>query len=242
MIRIDMSEYQERHAVSRLVGAPPGYVGYDEGGQLTEAVRRKPYSVVLLDEIEKAHPDVWNILLQVLDEGRLTDNKGRTANFRNTIIIMTSNLGADLIRESYETLTLKNAEEVHARTKIQVFELLKRSIRPEFLNRIDETVMFEPLNREHTIEIAKLQFEILKNRIKDQGYDMHISESALDWIAQLGYDPQFGARPLKRVIQKRIMDELSKQILGGTLKDGNVYIDLVEGALEFSSKSEAAND
>ena len=242
MVRIDMSEFQEKHTVSRLVGAPPGYIGYEEGGQLTEAIRRRPYSVVLLDEIEKAHPDVFNILLQVLDDGRLTDNKGRTANFRNTIIIMTSNLGADLIRESYETLTLKNAEEVHARTKIQVFELLKRSIRPEFLNRIDETVMFEPLNREHTIEIAKLQFEILKNRIKDQGYDMHISESALDWIAQLGYDPQFGARPLKRVIQKRIMDELSKQILGGTLKDGNVYIDLVEGALEFSSKSEAAND
>ena len=242
MVRIDMSEFQEKHTVSRLVGAPPGYIGYEEGGQLTEAIRRRPYSVVLLDEIEKAHPDVFNILLQVLDDGRLTDNKGRTANFRNTIIIMTSNLGADLIRESYETLTLKNAEEVHARTKIQVFELLKRSIRPEFLNRIDETVMFEPLNREHTIEIAKLQFEILKNRIKDQGYDMHISESALDWIAQLGYDPQFGARPLKRVIQKRIMDELSKQILGGTLKDGNVYIDLVEGALEFSSKPEAAND
>jgi ATP-dependent Clp protease ATP-binding subunit ClpB len=242
MVRIDMSEFQEKHTVSRLVGAPPGYIGYEEGGQLTEAIRRRPYSVVLLDEIEKAHPDVFNILLQVLDDGRLTDNKGRTANFRNTIIIMTSNLGADLIRESYETLTLKNAEEVHARTKIQVFELLKRSIRPEFLNRIDETVMFEPLNREHTIEIAKLQFEILKNRIKDQGYDMHISESALDWIAQLGYDPQFGARPLKRVIQKRIMDELSKQILGGTLKNGNVYIDLVEGALEFSSKSEAAND
>ena len=242
MVRIDMSEFQEKHTVSRLVGAPPGYIGYEEGGQLTEAIRRRPYSVVLLDEIEKAHPDVFNILLQVLDDGRLTDNKGRTANFRNTIIIMTSNLGADLIRESYETLTLKNAEEVHARTKIQVFELLKRSIRPEFLNRIDETVMFEPLNREHTVEIAKLQFEILKNRIKDQGYDMHISESALDWIAQLGYDPQFGARPLKRVIQKRIMDELSKQILGGTLKDGNVYIDLVEGALEFSSKTEAAND
>jgi ATP-dependent Clp protease ATP-binding subunit ClpB len=242
MVRIDMSEFQEKHTVSRLVGAPPGYIGYEEGGQLTEAIRRRPYSVVLLDEIEKAHPDVFNILLQVLDDGRLTDNKGRTANFRNTIIIMTSNLGADLIRESYETLTLQNAEEVHARTKIQVFELLKRSIRPEFLNRIDETVMFEPLNREHTVEIAKLQFEILKNRIKDQGYDMHISESALDWIAQLGYDPQFGARPLKRVIQKRIMDELSKQILGGTLKDGNVYIDLVEGALEFSSKTEDANN
>lgn len=242
MVRIDMSEFQEKHTVSRLVGAPPGYVGYEEGGQLTEAIRRKPYSVVLLDEIEKAHPDVFNILLQVLDDGRLTDNKGRTANFRNTIIIMTSNLGADLIRESYETLTPTNSEEVHARTKLKVYDLLKRSIRPEFLNRIDETVMFEPLNREHTIEIAKLQFEILKKRIKDQGYDMHISESALDWIAQLGYDPQFGARPLKRVIQKRIMDELSKQILGGTLKNGCVYIDLVEGTLQFTSRLETTND
>lgn len=242
MVRIDMSEFQEKHTVSRLVGAPPGYIGYEEGGQLTEAIRRRPYSVVLLDEIEKAHPDVFNILLQVLDDGRLTDNKGRTANFRNTIIIMTSNLGADLIRESYETLTPTNSEEVHARTKLQVYELLKRSIRPEFLNRIDETVMFEPLNREHTIEIAKLQFEILKKRIKDQGYEMHISESALDWIAQLGYDPQFGARPLKRVIQKRIMDELSKQILGGNLKSGHVYIDLVEGALKFKSTLETTND
>lgn len=242
MVRIDMSEFQEKHTVSRLVGAPPGYVGYEEGGQLTEAIRRKPYSVVLLDEIEKAHPDVFNILLQVLDDGRLTDNKGRTANFRNTIIIMTSNLGADLIRESYETLTPTNSEEVHARTKLKVYDLLKRSIRPEFLNRIDETVMFEPLNREHTIEIAKLQFEILKKRIKDQGYDMHISESALDWIAQLGYDPQFGARPLKRVIQKRIMDELSKQILGGTLKNGRIYIDLVEGTLQFTSRLETTND
>lgn len=242
MVRIDMSEFQEKHTVSRLVGAPPGYVGYEEGGQLTEAIRRKPYSVVLLDEIEKAHPDVFNILLQVLDDGRLTDNKGRTANFRNTIIIMTSNLGADLIRESYETLTPTNFDEVHARTKLKVYDLLKRSIRPEFLNRIDETVMFEPLNREHTIEIAKLQFEILKKRIKDQGYDMHISESALDWVAQLGYDPQFGARPLKRVIQKRIMDELSKQILGGTLKNGRVYIDLVEGTLQFTSRLKTTND
>ena len=238
MVRIDMSEYQEKHAVSRLVGAPPGYVGYDEGGQLTEAIRRRPYSVVLLDEIEKAHPDVFNILLQVLDDGRLTDNKGRTANFRNTIIIMTSNLGADVIRESYESITLDNSDEVHARTKLQVFELLKRSIRPEFLNRIDETVMFEPLNREHTVEIAKLQFDILKNRIKDQGYQLEISEAAIDWIAQLGYDPQFGARPLKRVIQKRIMDELSKQILGGTIKEGNVKIDLIEGALSFTSEIE----
>ncbi len=235
MVRIDMSEYQEKHTVSRLVGAPPGYVGYDEGGQLTEAIRRRPYSVVLLDEIEKAHPDVFNILLQVLDDGRLTDNKGRTANFRNTIIIMTSNLGADLIRESYETLTLENSEEIHARTKLQVFELLKRSIRPEFLNRIDETLMFEPLNRENTVAIAQIQFDILKKRIAEQGYDLQISEEAIDWIAQLGYDPQFGARPLKRVIQKRVLDELSRQILSGSLQSGKVYIDLEGGALKFHS-------
>ena len=239
MVRIDMSEYQEKHTVSRLVGAPPGYVGYDEGGQLTEAIRRRPYSVVLLDEIEKAHPDVFNILLQVLDDGRLTDNKGRTANFRNTIIIMTSNIGADIIRESYESLTVDNSEAVHARTKIKVFELLKRSIRPEFLNRIDETVMFEPLNREHTTAIARIQFEILKQRIKGQGYDLEITEAALDWIAQLGYDPQFGARPLKRVIQKRIMDELSKQILGGTIQEGLIRIDLNEGELTFESALES---
>ncbi len=235
MVRIDMSEYQEKHTVSRLVGAPPGYVGYDEGGQLTEAIRRRPYSVVLLDEIEKAHPDVFNILLQVLDDGRLTDNKGRTANFRNTIIIMTSNLGADIIRESYENLTVANSEETHARTKLQVFDLLKRSIRPEFLNRIDETVMFEPLNREHTVAIARIQFEILRDRIKQSGYDLHITEEALDWVAQLGYDPQFGARPLKRVIQKRIMDELSKKILAGTLGEGMVQIDVENGALTFTS-------
>jgi ATP-dependent Clp protease ATP-binding subunit ClpB len=242
LIRVDMSEFIEKFAVSRLMGAPPGYVGYDEGGQLTEAIRRRPYSVVLLDEIEKAHPDVFNILLQVLDDGRLTDNKGRTANFRNTIIIMTSNIGADIIRESYESLTIDNSEAVHARTKIKVFELLKRTIRPEFLNRIDETVMFEPLNREHTVAIAKIQFDILKKRIKNQGYDLEITESALDWIAQLGYAPQFGARPLKRVIQKRIMDELSKQILGGTIKEGLIRVDLKEGELTFESILEGHNN
>lgn len=234
MVRIDMSEYQEKHTVSRLVGAPPGYVGYDEGGQLTEAIRRRPYSVVLLDEIEKAHPDVFNILLQVLDDGRLTDNKGRTANFRNTIIIMTSNLGAEIIRESYENLSVENSEEIQARTKLQVFELLKRSIRPEFLNRIDETVMFEPLNRENTTAIARLQLELLRQRLLPQDFDLSFSEEALDWIAQLGYDPQFGARPLKRVIQKRIMDELSKEILAGNIKQGKIHIDVKDGALNFT--------
>ncbi len=233
MVRIDMSEYQEKHTVSRLVGAPPGYVGYDQGGQLTEAIRRRPYSVVLLDEIEKAHPDVFNILLQVLDDGRLTDNKGRTANFRNTIIIMTSNLGAEIIRDAYEDLGIEDGAEIQARTKLKVFDLLKRSIRPEFLNRIDETVMFEPLNRENTVAIARIQFELLQKRILDQGYTLDITEEAIDWLAQLGYDPQFGARPLKRVIQKKIMDELSKRILGGTLKPGTVKIDLRDGELEF---------
>lgn len=240
MVRIDMSEYQEKHTVSRLVGAPPGYVGYDEGGQLTEAIRRKPYSVVLLDEIEKAHPDVFNTLLQVLDEGRLTDNKGRTANFRNTIIIMTSNLGADIIRDNYEKIGLSNADEVQASTKLKVFDLLKKSIRPEFLNRIDETVMFEPLNREDILEIAKIQFDLLKQRSKEAGYNIQIDEEALAFVAELGYDPQFGARPLKRVIQKRIMDELSKKILAGSLDGSNVQITLNDGKLVFASQNSEA--
>jgi ATP-dependent Clp protease ATP-binding subunit ClpB len=234
MVRIDMSEYQEKHTVSRLVGAPPGYVGYDEGGQLTEAIRRKPYSVVLLDEIEKAHPDVFNILLQVLDDGRLTDNKGRTANFRNTIIIMTSNIGADIIRNSYDNIDLNNLEEVQASTKLKVFDLLKNSIRPEFLNRIDETVMFEPLNRDNIFEIAKIQFDILRKRTLESGYQLSISHEALEFIAELGYDPQFGARPLKRVIQKRIMDELSKQILAGNIESSHVDITMENQVLTFT--------
>ena len=242
MIRIDMSEYQEKHTVSRLVGAPPGYVGYDEGGQLTEAIRRKPYSVVLLDEIEKAHPDVFNILLQVLDDGRLTDNKGRTANFRNTIIIMTSNIGADIIRDSYDNIDLNNLEEVQASTKIKVFDLLKKSIRPEFLNRIDETVMFEPLNRDNILEIAKIQFEILRKRTFESGYQLSISQEALEFIAELGYDPQFGARPLKRVIQKRIMDELSKQILAGNIESSQVNITMENQVLTFTGLAEPTNE
>ena len=237
MVRIDMSEYQEKHTVSRLIGAPPGYVGYDEGGQLTEAIRRKPYSVVLLDEIDKAHPDVFNILLQVLDDGRLTDNKGRTANFRNTIIIMTSNLGSDIIRESFENFEAGDKEEIVASTKSRVFELLKRSIRPEFLNRIDEVVMFEPLDRDHIRAIVVMQLEEIRNRLKEVDVDLSWTEDAADWLAQLGYDPQFGARPLKRVLQKRILDELSKRILSGELsKEGNIALGYNGQDLTFSNQ------
>ena len=238
MVRIDMSEYQEKHSVSRLVGAPPGYVGYDEGGQLTEAIRRRPYSVVLLDEIEKAHPDVFNILLQVLDDGRLTDNKGRTANFRNTIIIMTSNMGSDIIREEFEHIETRDREAVIASTKNKVFELLKRSIRPEFLNRIDETIMFEPLGRNEIRSIVDIQVKQIVDRLAENDIHLSVTEDAMDWLAQLGYDPQFGARPLKRVLQKRILDELSKQILMGNLsQNGNVTIDLKDTQLVFTSKS-----
>lgn len=237
MVRIDMSEYQEKHTVSRLVGAPPGYVGYDEGGQLTEAIRRKPYSVVLLDEIEKAHPDVFNILLQVLDDGRLTDNKGRTANFRNTIIIMTSNIGSDIIRENFELMMDDNKEEIVAKTKVQVYDLLKRTIRPEFLNRIDETIMFEPLGRDEIREIVGIQIKQMQKRLEDNGFKMEISTAALDWLSQLGYDPQFGARPLKRVLQKRVMDELSKQILSGAVSiNDEIIIDFNGVDLEFKKK------
>jgi ATP-dependent Clp protease ATP-binding subunit ClpB len=215
MVRIDMSEYQEKHTVSRLIGAPPGYVGYDEGGQLTEAVRRRPYSVILLDEIEKAHPDVFNILLQVLDDGRLTDNKGRTANFKNTIVIMTSNIGSHLIQERFEDLNDDNRMELIARTKVEVFDLLKKSIRPEFLNRIDEVIMFTPLSRDEIGDIVKLQFAGIQKMLKDMGISLSATEEALEWLGELGYDPQFGARPLKRVIQKEILNQLSKDILAG---------------------------
>lgn len=226
MTRIDMSEYQERHSVSRLVGAPPGYVGYEEGGQLTEAVRHKPYSVVLLDEIEKAHPDVFNILLQVLDDGRLTDNKGRTVDFRNTIIIMTSNIGSHIIQENYAQLSKNNAEQVFERTRNQVFELLKQSIRPEFLNRVDEIIMFTPLNREEIKQIVLLQFERIKQMLAQNGVDIEISESAVEWITNIGFDPVYGARPIKRVMQKKILNELSKQLLAGTInKEQTITVD-----------------
>lgn len=234
MTRIDMSEYQERHAVSRLIGAPPGYVGYDEGGQLTEAVRRKPYSVVLLDEIEKAHPDVFNILLQVLDDGRLTDNKGRVVNFKNTIIIMTSNIGSHLIQDNFKKLDDENRDEVIAKTKNELFELLKQTIRPEFLNRIDELIMFTPLNRNEIRDIVSLQFKQVQHTLAEMGITLDASQEALDWLAELGYDPQFGARPLKRVIQKRILNELSKSILAGTVdKESKIKLDMFDHQFVF---------
>jgi ATP-dependent Clp protease ATP-binding subunit ClpB len=234
MIRIDMSEYQERHAVSRLIGAPPGYVGYDEGGQLTEAVRRKPYSVILLDEIEKAHPDVFNILLQVLDDGRLTDNKGRLVDFKNTIIIMTSNIGSHLIQDNFKDLTEINRDQVIAKTKTELFELLKQTIRPEFLNRIDELIMFTPLNRAELRDIVSLQFKGVQDTLSEMGIEIDASDEALDWLSQLGYDPQFGARPLKRVIQKRILNELSKEILAGKIdKDSKIKLDVFDNQFVF---------
>ena len=234
MTRIDMSEYQERHAVSRLIGAPPGYVGYDEGGQLTEAVRRKPYSVILLDEIEKAHPDVFNILLQVLDDGRLTDNKGRVVNFKNTIIIMTSNIGSHLIQDNFKSLSDENRDEVIAKTKNELFELLKQTIRPEFLNRIDELIMFTPLNRSEIRNIVDLQFKNVQDTLGEMGVTIEASAEALDWLAELGYDPQFGARPLKRVIQKRILNELSKDILAGKVdKDSKIKLDMFDKQFVF---------
>lgn len=229
MVRIDMSEYQEKHTVSRLIGAPPGYVGYDEGGQLTEAVRRKPYSVILLDEIEKAHPDVFNILLQVLDDGRLTDNKGRTANFRNTIVIMTSNIGAHLIQERFLELTSDNEGEIEAKTKSEVFDLLKRTIRPEFLNRIDELIMFKPLGRNEIRGIVDIQFSILKQMLNEQGIQISATEAAMDWLGEIGYDPSFGARPLKRAIQREVLNKLSKDILAGKITaTDSIVVDIDE--------------
>lgn len=239
MVRIDMSEYQERHAVSRLIGAPPGYVGYDEGGQLTEAVRRHPYSVVLLDEIEKAHPDVFNILLQVLDDGHLTDNKGRTVNFKNTIIIMTSNTGSTIIQENFSHLDEDNKEEIIAKTRTEVFDLLKQSIRPEFLNRIDEVIMFTPLSRDEIGDIVRLQFAHVQKQLAEQNIFITASDEAMDWLAQLGYDPIYGARPLKRVIQKRILNELSKEILSGKVsRDSIIRLDVFDGKFVFINKQE----
>ncbi len=242
MTRIDMSEYQERHAVSRLIGSPPGYVGYEEGGQLTEAVRRKPYSVVLLDEIEKAHPDVFNILLQVLDDGRLTDNKGRTVNFKNTIIIMTSNIGSHLIQENFDKLDELNREEILAKTKTEVYDMLKKTIRPEFLNRIDEVIMFEPLSRDEVTEIVRLQFNKIREQLAEQGMKISASDEAIDWLAQLGYDPHFGARPVKRVMQKQVLNELSKQLLAGKVtRDNEIVLDVFENKFVFLNKDAAAS-
>ncbi len=234
MIRIDMSEYQERHAVSRLIGAPPGYVGYDEGGQLTEAVRRRPYSVILLDEIEKAHPDAFNVLLQVLDEGRLTDNKGRVANFKNTIIIMTSNMGSDLIRERFELISPYNEESIVEQTKREVMNLLKANIRPEFLNRIDEIIMFKPLSKKDMRKIVDIQIKHIQKRMDEAGIVLEVSSEVLAYLADLGFDPQFGARPLKRILQKQILNELSKEILNGKIsKDTPVGVVLENGQIQF---------
>ena len=234
MTRIDMSEYQEKHAVSRLVGAPPGYVGYDEGGQLTEAVRRKPYSVVLFDEIEKAHPDVFNILLQVLDDGRLTDNKGRMVNFKNTIIIMTSNMGSHVIRDNFAKMTPENKEEVVEKTKQEVLDMLKQTIRPEFLNRIDETIMFTPLNRDEIEEIVGLQVKSVKKMLAANGITLEVTPKALSFLADEGYDPEFGARPVKRVIHRLVLNRLSKDILAQTVdKEKPIIIDVADNSLVF---------
>lgn len=236
MTRIDMSEYQEKFSATRLIGAPPGYVGYDEGGQLTEAIRRKPYSVVLFDEIEKAHPDVFNILLQVLDDGRLTDNKGRVVNFKNSIIIMTSNMGSSLIRESFEKITPDNREQVIDETRIQVLELLKKSIRPEFLNRIDEIIMFTPLNEEEIRKIVTLQLNSVKKMLANNGVALNFTDAAVDFISDAGYDSQFGARPVKRAIQKYVLNELSKEILGMKIdKNRPIIIDREGDGLVFKN-------
>ncbi|MDP5168781.1 MAG: AAA family ATPase, partial [Bacteroidia bacterium] len=234
MVRIDMSEYQEKHSVSRLVGAPPGYVGYDEGGQLTEAVRRKPYSVVLLDEIEKAHPDVFNILLQVLDDGRLTDNKGRVVNFKNTIIIMTSNLGSQYIQEKFEELNDDNKDALMVIIKEQVLDMLKRHLRPELLNRIDEAIVFSPLSEGDMKDIVRIQIRGLVRKMAELGVELTFDDDALDLIASLGYDPQYGARPVKRILQKEVINQLSKEILAGTVsRDQAIHVVQRNGIIKF---------
>ncbi len=243
MTRIDMSEYQEKHSVSRLVGAPPGYVGYDEGGQLTEAVRRKPYSVVLLDEIEKAHPDVYNVLLQVLDDGRLTDNKGRVVNFKNTIIIMTSNMGSQIIQDNFESVNDDNKDDVVEKTKAEVLNLLRQTIRPEFLNRIDEVIMFQPLMKKEIKGIITIQLNELTNLVAKNGIDLQFTDYALDYLSENGYDPQFGARPLKRLIQKQIVNQLSKKILGGDIdRTSPVIVDVFDGTVVFRNEKKTLRE
>jgi len=237
MTRIDMSEYQEKHTVSRLVGAPPGYVGYDEGGQLTEAVRRKPYSVVLLDEIEKAHPDVWNVLLQVLDDGRLTDNKGRVVNFRNTLIIMTSNIGSHIIQENFEKVNERNKEEIVNRTRIEVMNLLRQTVRPEFLNRVDEIILFQPLLKNEIKGIVNIQLNSLRKLVAQSGIQLEFSDYAMDFLAEQGFDPQYGARPLKRLIQKEIVNQLSRRILAGEIdKSQPVLVDVFDNTVVFRNE------
>ncbi len=233
-VRIDMSEYQEKHSISRLIGAPPGYVGYDEGGQLTEAVRRKPYSVILLDEIEKAHPDVFNILLQVLDDGRLTDSKGRVVNFKNTIIIMTSNIGSDIIQENYDKIGKDNRDTVFEATKEQVYNLLRNTLRPEFLNRVDEVIMFSPLTKKNINAIVKIQFNAVVNKLKDENIRLSATDEAIDWLGQTGFDPSFGARPIKRLIQKKVLNELSKELLAGKIeRDSDIVMDVFDDNVVF---------
>jgi ATP-dependent Clp protease ATP-binding subunit ClpB len=240
LTRIDMSEYQEKHSVSRLVGAPPGYVGYDEGGQLTEAVRRKPYQVVLLDEIEKAHPDVWNIMLQVLDDGRLTDNKGRVVNFKNTIIIMTSNMGSHIIQENFENVNERNKEQVVDKTKGEVMTLLKETIRPEFLNRVDEIILFQPLMKSEIKGIIGIQLANLKSLVAQSGIHLTYSDYLLEFLAENGFDPQYGARPLKRLIQKEIVNGLSKKILAGQVdKTRPMLIDVFDGIVVFRNSEDS---
>ena len=237
MTRIDMSEYQERHSVSRLVGAPPGYVGYDEGGQLTEAVRRKPYSVILLDEIEKAHPDVFNILLQVLDDGRLTDNKGRTVNFKNTILIMTSNIGSDVIQEYMEKVDKSNKETVMDECRQKVIQILKTKVRPEFINRIDEIIMFEPLTEDDIRKILELQISQLRKLLESKGISIEFSESAISSLAKRGYDPAYGARPIKRLLQKELINSLATALIKGEIdKEKPIYVDLDGGKIKFTSR------
>ena len=234
MVRIDMSEYQEKHSISRLIGAPPGYIGYDEGGQLTEAVRRRPYSVVLLDEIEKAHPDVFNILLQVLDDGRLTDSKGRVVNFKNTIIIMTSNIGSDIIQENYDKIEKGNKEKVFEATEEQVFDLLRHTLRPEFLNRVDEVIMFSPLSKKNINAIVKIQFDNVVNKLQEENIRLSATDEALQWLAQTGFDPSFGARPIKRLIQKKVLNELSKELLSGKIERGSdIVMDVFDDNVVF---------
>jgi ATP-dependent Clp protease ATP-binding subunit ClpB len=234
MTRIDMSEYQEKFSATRLIGAPPGYVGYDEGGQLTEAIRRKPYSVVLFDEIEKAHPDVFNILLQVLDDGRLTDNKGRVVNFKNTIIIMTSNMGSALIRENFEKLTERNREEVVENTRNLVLSMLKQTIRPEFLNRIDDIIMFAPLKQEEIKQIVRIQLDGVKKMLAGNSITLEYTDEAVESIAEAGYDPEFGARPVKRVIQRKVLNQLSKDILSGKVDNSRpIVIDAIDENVYF---------
>ncbi len=237
MTRIDMSEYQDKFSTTRLIGPPPGYVGYEEGGQLTEAVRRKPYSVVLFDEIEKAHPDVFNVLLQVLDDGRLTDNKGRTVNFKNTIIIMTSNMGSSLIRDRFASMTDTNREQTVEATKREVLEMLKSNVRPEFLNRIDEVIMFAPLTKEQIRSIVSLQIDGLKRKLAETGINLSITDAALTLLAERGYDPEFGARPVRRVVQRDILNRLSKSILAGDVdRLHGIVVDAHDDSFEFRNE------